>query len=360
MKTFKLVDGSGSISLKYVVEDVDRHGNVRLYYRVSGKPKIRLKEKPGTKAFLVEYDKARKGLTKPNNRGRTKPRASQTSGTFHWLCCEYFRSAEYKELSERTRYLRKRSLDELCMKFGEKLYMGAGPRVLRKIRDEYVYKPGAADNIVKALRAVFKFAVDDDLLETSPARDLKKFRRKTNGHHTWTVEEIRKFEGTHPIGTAARLAMALFLYTGQRRADVASFGPQHVKDGWLIFTQHKGRDRNPVRLELPILDELLEVINATETGHLSFIVNKRGKPFTIESLGNWFREMCDQAGLPHCSAHGLRKAGAVLAAENGATSQELMALFGWKTLEHVELYTKQANQRRLAEKSMGLISLDQK
>lgn len=126
-----------------------------------------------------------------------------------------------------------------------------------------------------------------------------------------------------------------------------------------FHTAQRSRSK-PNSLELPILDKLQEIIDVTETGHLSFIVNKRGKPFTIESLGNWFRKMCDQAGLTHCSAHGLRKAGATLAAENGATSQELMTLFGWKTLEHVELYTKQANQRRLTGKSMALISLDQK
>lgn len=340
---------------------MDRHGNVRLCCRgPSQSRKIRLKEPPGTKSSLAEYENAHNGLIEPNDMGKPKPRASQVSGIFHWLYCEYFRSAEYKQLSDRTRYLRKRSLDVLCLKFGGKPYKEASPRDLRKIRDDYEERPGAADNIVKALRAIFNFAMDDDLIDTNPARDLKKFRRVTNGHHTWTVEEIRKFEETHQIGTTARLALALFLYTGQRRADVASFGPQHVKDGWLIFTQHKGRDRNPIRLELPILDKLQEIIDVTETGHLSFIVNKRGKPFTIESLGNWFRKMCDQAGLTHCSAHGLRKAGATLAAENGATSQELMALFGWKTLEHVELYTKQANQRRLAGKSMALISLDQK
>jgi hypothetical protein len=54
-------------------------------------------------------------------------------------------------------------------------------------------------------------------------------------------------------------------------------------------------------------------------------------------------------------AHGLRKAGATIAAENGATAHQLMAIFGWDTLKQAEVHTKAANQKRLAENSMHLI-----
>jgi hypothetical protein len=53
------------------------------------------------------------------------------------------------------------------------------------------------------------------------------------------------------------------------------------------------------------------------TGDLTFLVTKHGKPFTANGFGNWFRDRCDEARLPQCSAHGLRKAGATIAAENG-------------------------------------------
>jgi hypothetical protein len=67
------------------------------------------------------------------------------------------------------------------------------------------------------------------------------------------------------------------------------------------------------------------------------------------------RDWCDQAGLPQCSAHGLRKAAATVAAENGATSQQLMAIFGWLTLKEAELYTRTAERRRMAGDAMGLL-----
>jgi len=53
------------------------------------------------------------------------------------------------------------------------------------------------------------------------------------------------------------------------------------------------------------------------------------------------------ATKPECTAHGVRKAGATVAAENGATAHQLMAMFGWDTLKQAEVYTKAANQRRV-------------
>jgi integrase len=67
--------------------------------------------------------------------------------------------------------------------------------------------------------------------------------------------------------------------------------------------------------------------------------------------GQW----CDEAGLPNCTAHGLRKAGAVIAANNGATVHQLQAVFGWSSLAMAEHYTRSADQVRLADAAMHLL-----
>jgi Phage integrase family len=58
------------------------------------------------------------------------------------------------------------------------------------------------------------------------------------------------------------------------------------------------------------------------------------------------RDWCNQAGLTRCSAHGLRKAAATIAANNGATAHQLMAIFGWKSLKQAENYTRKADRKR--------------
>jgi len=144
------------------------------------------------------------------------------------------------------------------------------------------------------------------------------------------------------------------LFTGQRRSDIIRFGKQHLKSGRLTFTQHKGRNRKPKRLTLPILPALQRIIDASPCGELTFLVNEWGRPFTDAGFGNWFRDRCVEAGVPG-RAHGLRKAGATIAANNGATSRQLMAIFGWDTFKEAERYTRGADQLRLAEAAMHML-----
>jgi len=121
-------------------------------------------------------------------------------------------------------------------------------------------------------------------------------------------------------------------------------GRQHVRDGWLNIRQQKTK----AMVDIPILDELQRIIDASPTGELTFIVTEFHKPFSIKGLGNKMREWCDQAGLPQCSSHGLRKAMATRLADLGCSPHEIMAIGGWETLKEVERYTKTANRKRLA------------
>lgn len=88
---------------------------------------------------------------------------------------------------------------------------------------------------------------------------------------------------------------------------------------------------------------------------LAFLETHLGQPYTANGFGNAMRRWCDKAGLPHCSAHGLRKAGATIAAENGATEEQLKSIFGWRSASQVSVYTKKARQQRIADAAMHLI-----
>ena len=102
-------------------------------------------------------------------------------------------------------------------------------------------KPGAANNRKKYLSAMFGWAVKKRYMAANPARDAERESYATDGFHTWTVDEVRQFEERHPLGTKARLALALLLFTSARRGDVVTFGRQHVKDGTLRYVPRKTR-----------------------------------------------------------------------------------------------------------------------
>ena len=88
-------------------------------------------------------------------------------------------------------------------------------------------------------------------------------------------------------------------------------------------------------------------------GDLTFIVSATGRGFSKESLGNWFREACNAAGVSK-SAHGLRKLAATRLADAGATVAQLEAWFGWRGGGMASLYTRKADRTRLA-RSAGVL-----
>jgi integrase len=229
------------------------------------------------------------------------------------------------------------------------------------LRDRKAETPEAANGRLKAVRQVFAFGVPAGHAPTNPARDVPYIKTGSQGHHTWTTDEVLRYRERHPVGTKAWLALALLLHVGGRRADIPALGQQHVRQGWLRYTQNTNRNRNPVTVELPVLPALQEAINASPDAkkHLTFLTTNFGKPFTANGFGNWFKKRCREADLDHCSAHGLRKAGATLAAEKGATEHQLMAIFGWSTPKQAAHYTKKARQKKLAGAGMHLFSLDE-
>lgn len=349
------------INLPYVHCDKDsRTGAIRVYFRRRlGAPKIRLRSEPGTEEFLAEYKAALEASQEDVNLGG-KP------NTYSWLMVRYFESAEFKSLDPQTQRTRRGILESTCLEkvvadsaetFADFPLNRLTSKAIRVLRDRKVLQgfPDAANNRLKAIRRMFAWAVEDEVVDTNPARDVSYARTATSGHHTWTDDEILRFQQRHPPNTKAGLALALLSYTGVRRSDVVRLGRQHMRDGWLKFRTFKGRNSNPVTVEIPVLGPLKEALEAGPTGDMTFLMTEYGRPFTAPGFGNWFRDRCNEAELPHCSAHGLRKAGATLAAENGASTHELMSIFGWLTLQQAERYTRAAQRRKLAARAPDLL-----
>lgn len=354
------------VDLPYLMRQRDRKGRWRYYYRQRGLPKVRVIGTPGTPEFLDSYQEARKAAGNcpeiPDS-SNAKP----VRGTWRWLCEAYLASPEFKELERSTKRPRELVLMSTWTEPrapGAAEQMGSCPlgfftdQAVRWLRNCKQETPTAANTRVKAIRAVFAWAIETRAFSgANPARDIPGLRPKNpSGHHTWTVKEVRQYERRHPIGTKARLALAIFMFTGARRSDAVALGRPNVTDGEICWTEFKGRNREPKERTIPMLPELQAVLEATPlTGLGTWLVTQYGLPFTVAGFGNWFRDRCNEAGLPHCSAHGLRKAGATIAAENGATAHQLQAIFGWETLKQVEKYTRKARAKKLAGEAMHLL-----
>lgn len=369
------------VDLPFLFSDRDRSGRWRLYVRRNGR-KIRMRHPPGTDAFAEAYAAAVKALDRPKPKAKHEASPGQPlPGTLGALALAWFRSGEFLRREETTKR-RRRAIIEACLGEPRKIDAAGKPEGMeifrdcpiakvtaahvRVLRDRLGERAGAANQRRKVLSAMFGWAAglpstDPLYIASNPVRDVKKIRYATEGWHTWTSEEVEQYQARHPLGTKARLALALLLYTGARRSDVVKLGRPHMSsDGWLRFVPTKTRHVRAEPVEIPIVPELAKAIAAGPTGELTFLMTDFRRPFTVAGFGNRFRSWCDEAGLPHCSAHGLRKAGATLAAENGASDRALMAIFGWSSESQATPYTRRANRKKLAEESMPLIKLTRK
>jgi integrase len=362
---------------RHVVEE--KHGtSYRFRFKRKGYPKVTLPGLPWTPEFMAAYARALNGEAPVAPAAAAKAAGVKTLG---WLCARYTSSPEFRELDPSTQRTRRnlieRMLEEPVVEGEETTFREfpldrLTPKAVKVLRDRKEGAKTAGNQRIKTLRVVFGWGMENEAEEVkaNPAREVKRFRYKSDGHHTWTPEEVFAFIQRHPVGTMACLALSLMLFTGCRRSDVVLLGRQHISlkrdpadpaappRPWLHYTQHKNRNVDPVTLDLPVLPTLQAIIDATpKTAHLAFLTSGWGVPFASgNAFGNWFADRCREAGVPG-RAHGLRKAGATIATENGATVQQLMAIFGWTNEKQAMEYVKKARQRKLAGAAMHLIAL---
>lgn len=341
------------VAIKHLDRYTDRHGKIRLYFRNRSKGGNRspLRGPEGSPEFWKDYLAA---SDTPVSKATNAPKVEQ----LRWLINQYYTCANFKELDPRTQYVRKGRLTKLCemtdnngRQYGEKSFAQITPKVVRqKIRDRMAETPSQANNVLKDLRQVFKYAVEYEIATHNPIVEVAYLKSKNkSGFHAWTLAEVEQYEAYHPIGTKARLTLGLLLYTLQRRSDIVTLGRQHERDGLITLTQQK----TDSTLSIPIRQRLRKLLDASPTGDMTYLVTTAGKPFTANGFGNKFRMWCNEAGLPHCSAHGLRKAGAYRLAEDGCSANEIAAMGGWQSLKDVEHYTKAAAQVTLAKQAIA-------
>lgn len=332
-----------------VQRQVTRHGKTVYYVRPDHHgPRIRMKQEPFSKEWWAEYHAIMAGQPAPQT--PEEARRAPVKGNLSWLIEQYRKSADWLKLSNATRKNRENIYRGIIEQAGHVPFDKIDRAAVIRGRDRRANRPFAARDYLKALRALFKWAVLNQHMKGNPADGVRAVLPKSEGFHTWTEAEISRFRRHWDIGTHERLAFEVLLNTGLRRGDAVKLGRQHIKNGVLTIKTEKTGDE----VSIPVLDELAEIIDKSPTGDLALIVGKNGRPMTKESFGNKFREACAAAKVPG-AAHGLRKAAAVRLAENGATVHQLMAWFGWTDDSMAKLYTRAADRKRLAMEAGELL-----
>jgi len=315
-----------------------RHGKYVWYVQKGHGPLVRIRGEYGTPEFQAAYEAAL---------GHQPPPPRAHANTLGWLWLMYRQSVAWNKLGKGTKKQRENIMRPVLEKVADEPLSAFTKQAIIKSLDARAATPFQALGLLKALRAMFKWAVAREFMSVDPTLGVKADLPKTKGFPEWTYEEIIAYENRWPLGTRQRVMLDVYAYTGLRRSDAVRLGPKHVWNNEIVLTTEK--TSTPVTL--PLLDVLKRTLAAGPTGE-TFIVTSKGKPYTHGSLGNEFKDACVAAGVLGKSAHGLRKAAAVRAAEKGATTQQLMAIFGWTSIKQAELYTRAADRRRLSREAM--------
>jgi integrase len=332
------------IRLQFVQGFIDRHGRPRFYFRRRG-VRIALPGIPGSTRFMEAYQAALNAAPTPVGTSlRSKP------GSVSAVIAEYYGGQAFRSLTGGTPASRRAVLERFRSRHGHLPLASLPKEFVVALIDTMT--PHEAKNWLTAFKHVVKWALDRKLMKNDPTVGVQVRRPKTDGFATWNEQEIAQFEAHWPIGSKPRLALALGLYTAQRRADVVRIGRQMIRDGVLTIRQKK----TGVTLAIPVHPDLAQIIAATSHEHLTLLVTERGKSYGANAFSEMFRKWCDAADLPqHCVFHGLRKAACTRLADAGATAHEIAAISGHRTLKEIERYTRRADQARLAKAAMERI-----
>ena len=331
---------------RYVSVFVDRYGKERFRFR-RDKVSIYLPP-PGSAEYRAAYGKAMHGF------GAIDRVREKSVGD---LVAKFYRTVAFRRGGEGWQRTMRQSIEPFREEFANHLVRHFKPshidEILAKRFEKRVVKgktiggSAAAERLREMLMRLFNLAIKLEWINGNPVTHSDPIRHKGPGYYPWNETDIAKYRERWPVGTMARLALELMLWTGSRRSDAHRM-PFPVGGRLVLKAAKTGKEIN-----LPVAPALQAAIDAMpETGE-TLIVTQHGKPYSRAGLGNKVREWCDKAGLPQCTSHGIRKALARRAADLKVGQQGLKALGQWSQDREVAVYVESANRKQLSEDALS-------
>ena len=274
---------------------------MRLYFRRRGSPRIALTGEYGSDEFHAAYARALHGEAGEDIRPKIE-RAG--NGTIAALIVSYKQDAAFTGLRETSKAGYLSRLDAIRREHGHRSVKGLTLERIEIMLAAYDDRPAAKLDTLKKLRILIKHAMKKKWIGADPTAGIK--RAKIGEVRSWTDDEIRQYENHWPIGTEQRTAFALMQFTGQRRSDVPRMTWQDIsrRTGRIKVHQQK----TGVKIEVPLHQNLREVLEKTRHNHVTIVNTEFGKQFTVDGFSSFMRDAIKAAGLPlDCQPHGLRK-----------------------------------------------------
>lgn len=334
-------------------------GNTRYRVRVEGRKRQRvtLLVTPDHPQFREHYLAARRGVQlKP----QAEPDQAHIRGSLGWLITRHLaalgREVDANLKSPKTLQKRTHLLTSLAGRWGEFAMEMPRAQVIR-IQDELAATPAWADSMVEAIRVMYRWALDRDLVTVNPALGVAKIDKGRGGATAWSIDDLATFRQHHPPGTMAHLALTLLVFTACRIGDARILGRGHeFRDQGVDMIGWTPAKKGSARVEIPMMPQLFAATRAMVLQGPTYLLTERGQTFkSADVMSATFRRWCQEAGLLNRSAHGIRKAAGHLLASAGCSQYHIMVIHGHTQARTSEIYTKGVERRRLARDAMAAL-----
>lgn len=345
------------VKLPGLLIEKNRNGSPRYRVRVEGdkRTRITIPVGPNHVDFPNYYYAARAGESWTPARSRVAERS------IDWLVGRYLSFLEKMvsagQMSAATLKQRRSVLSRVCDfrdqdgdRYGQ-FDMDAPPSAFVLVRDAWADRPGAADNMIKSVRAMYVWAMERGEIGHNPAAGISAINRNPKGGAApWTASDLHKFRVAHPKGTTAHLWLTLQAFTACRIGDAIWLGrDQEVIHQGQTWLEWQPRKRGSAPVSIPMLQPLYTATRTAKVIGPAYILNEQGKPFrSTEALRVRVQRWCTAAGLEGRSSHGVRKAVAEMMAEAGCTQHQIMAVMSHTEARTSEIYTRGVQRKLLA------------
>jgi integrase len=208
-----------------------------------------------------------------------------------------------------------RTRDEMQRKINVELLPHWGDRPVESItrtdvkallREKARVSPVAANRLLALVSKIFTWALDEEIIEASPAVRLPRHCKEQERERSLSAEEIRILWGAfdklgYPFGAVFRF----MLVTGQRRGEVADMKWSEISpDGWLL---PGARSKSAQGHLVPLSSLAQEILDSVPRIGEHVFIARGDKPLQGWSKAKARAEVLSRGKLPPWRLHDLRR-----------------------------------------------------
>jgi integrase/recombinase XerD len=198
-------------------------------------------------------------------------------------------------------------------------------------------------SIARALRAFFKFCVDEQWVPVSPMHGVAMPKRPKDILPSFTKDEIKRLQKA-AVGEREQAIVLFLLDTGVRASELVALnaGDIELRTGTVRIREGKGEKARTVYVGSKSTRALLRYYGQRGTPAPNKPIwvadRKPHKRLTYFGLSQLLRRLANLADVPHCTAHAFRRTFAINCLRNGMDIYSLARLMGHEDIETLKPY----------------------